>query len=112
MKQETLDFINWIKEQLDLNLHHLCVRPGKEGLKDIKNYKALQEKANTFLDSFVDNDFTTKIPESLKKAILNNDAEFYITFYYNSTTKELEKYIGVKRAIHQRFLSSIITLII
>ena len=44
-----------------------------------------------------ENIFRTKIPESLKKAVLKNDAEFYVTFYYNSTTEEVEKYIGVKK---------------
>lgn len=51
MKQETKGLINWIKEQLKLNLSHLEVRPGEEGLNDIKNYKDLQKKAITFLDS-------------------------------------------------------------
>lgn len=85
MKQETLDFINWIK--------HACMNYAEiNGSFDIKN------KALDFLDTFIDNDFTTKIPESLKKAVLNNDAEFYISFYYNSTTEELEKYIGVRKS--------------
>lgn len=85
MKQKTKELVNWIKNAC---AYYSSINGGFD----------TKLKAIGFLDSFVDNGFVTKIPESLKKAVLNNDAEFYISFYYNSTTEELEKYIGVKKS--------------
>lgn len=43
------------------------------------------------------NEFQVKIPDSIKEAILNNNAELWINFYFNKTTKELEKYLILRR---------------
>lgn len=42
-------------------------------------------------------DFKTKIPDSIKEAIMNNNAELWVNFYFNKTTKELEKYLILRR---------------
>lgn len=44
-----------------------------------------------------ENIFKTKIPDSLKEAVINNNADLWVSFYYNSTTQKLEKYLIVRR---------------
>lgn len=85
MKQETKELVNWIK--------NACTN-----YSSINGGFDTKLKALGFLDSFVDNDFTVRIPKKLKEAVLKNDADFVISFYYNSTTKEVEKYINVRRS--------------
>lgn len=43
------------------------------------------------------NDFQVKIPDSVKEAVINNNAELWVNFCFNKLSNELEKYLILRR---------------